>query len=924
MTINTKKPIKNQRIAREAFQKTKAQARAVVQNAVQTVATHYADATTRANELIQTGKRTAVRFFQNVAADYEKCRPVEVLCSYYMEELEKYRPDIPAPIYDNLLTQLKAWRATQMERVLQGKEIEAFEGLNQLLATSMDTGLFNFVQGLMSATPSSLAIRPTASTIVGGSSLTDTPVWDTNDYGSLNGLYRTAVMEHFVSGLEVMRPQTGKMDPVKFTPPETAFKTDFHATTMEQWLPLPTQLADTGYPQYIYSVDSRVGRIHWSATQGQFYLELLQRPTSPQRITIAAYENNDHNQWLPRLTPHTANLPASKPNETIKAALSPVTRKIFEAAEKMGRQDLYGNFALTKFEQLQYAAARLRGSWTYNRRPKHLDAAKADGARWLSHLHQVKEVTTANCNVANTEFAVAARAFGYPVRIVTGFLGTGRPALDAPGHEWVEVRVGNAYREIDATPGFKLEDQVTKLGDDIQRKLRMIAEYNQNPKYHERDAIYAQLSDHLDAASLGKLFGLLSALPIEEERMDNPVDNQDRRISGNHVWISHQMDLDRWHVDVYEHDPLQPHEQGRYRGYLIANKPLYYLPLGLLYFEGLKKIDHILEWHIDNGSSSSSTHDNNIVAKVSPIVPAIIGTMVPGSKESYNGSDVVYITVPGYPAQRFRACRSIDEIQEVWDPKDNQGRSTLVEGLQHLHFVPVRVEEAGSGRVDLYIFNAKTGLLINSDINTGTEGVNMGVDAQGKRWQIRTSSDYTRILATEITTITFTATNTNHADTFAQAFFEHMQGKPVTSAADRGLLAQALSLLLRHPPEMGLKHWNTLASVSYLLSEGRRLKISTEEIQNVSATSAPASPKAVICDGITQATTAIKSGCDVIWSKSPPTLDPNVMNGLWLNVISAIGISSMGDSDFDSTTLSPAKRAWMEKLFQQHFKSAEK
>lgn len=932
MKTKTRKSIRNQQVAIKAFQKTKA--KAVVQDAVRTVATHYVDASTRTQSLIQTGKQAAVRFFQNVAADYEKCRPVEVLCSYYMEELETYRPDISAPIYANLLIQLKAWRVAQMERILQGKEIEAFEGLNQFLASAVGTKLFEWVKEIMSTilpeassgAPSSLATRPTTSTIVGGASLTDTPVWDTNDYNKLHGLYRTAVMEHFACGLEVMRPQTGNMEPVIFAPQETPYRMEFHATTMERWLPLPTQLTDIGHPQQIYSVDPRVGRITWSATQGQFYLELLQKPTSPRQITVTAYTNDDYNPWLPRLTPHMANLPASKPNETIKAALSPVTRKIFEEAEKMGRQDLYSNFALTKFEQLQYAAARLRGSWTYNRRPKHLDAAKADGARWLSHLHQDKEVTTANCNVANTEFAVAARAFGYPVRIVTGFAGQGRPTLDAPEHEWVEVRVGNIYREIDATPGFTLEDHVIHLDDNIRYKLRMIAEYDQDPKYRERDALYAQLPHTLNAATLGKLFNTLSALPIEEERLDKVGDHQERVIYNGTVGISQQTAPERWRMDVYDRDPLQPNEQGRYRGYVVSDNSLAFVPHSSMN-EDSKTNNGILEWHIDSQEAPKPTQQPPLESKTPLRLKALHGEATPGAGESYKGRDVEYMSISGHPGRKFRVCSYMHEIQKVWNPLNKDGKSILVEGLQQLTFEPVQVEEEGFDedakpvlRTVYYAFNAKYGLLVSDEFTSWTTLT----DSRDKLWELTVTFDQTRILAVEHTAREYEyREHTNHAVKFSHAFFEHMQGRPVTSASDRGLLVRALALVLRHPPTTMHGAFDDMAALSYVLSEAKRLHIRPEEVQEVTTASAPAGPKAVICDGIRLASKSLKPGCDVIWSESPSIPDPVTLDGLWIYVMRYIS-RSVGKYRkryrHDFTALSPSRRAWMEKLIQQHFK----
>lgn len=211
-------------------------------------------------------------------------------------------------------------------------------------------------------------------------------------------------------------------------------------------LALPTSI-NGRLPEYVYVPESPDLTVKWSVRTAQLFVE-SDFPLDLSQWPKFQIYRVDSNISLPlaSITPD--------PAQTTPADLAPVTREIFEMAQKLSEQGI-----LTPAESLQYAAEELSQSWYYELTPKNEGSFYADynagRMKGLSKLHDPKSINTANCKLANIEFYLAARAYGYNVRPIVGFLGVTRDLTSyvSPLHAWVELDdPDQGIVRLDATP----------------------------------------------------------------------------------------------------------------------------------------------------------------------------------------------------------------------------------------------------------------------------------------------------------------------------------------------------------------------------------------------------------------------------------------------------------------------------------------
>ncbi len=207
---------------------------------------------------------------------------------------------------------------------------------------------------------------------------------------------------------------------------------------------------------FIYRANNPDQRIQYDTSTGQYYLESISGAAITD-VDVDVYRKHDVQLCSDLPAPHFSN----NESMTVRAdQLSLFTRRIFDAARQL---------ALPEEKQLQWAAQKLAESGQYERSPAWvmLRISVAPESTYLQ-LHQPDGIRKYHCEIAATEFFHAAKAYGYNVRFVSGFMN----AQDTDAHAWVEFGDADGVHVLEATPhGFESASN-TKSAETVEYQVK--------------------------------------------------------------------------------------------------------------------------------------------------------------------------------------------------------------------------------------------------------------------------------------------------------------------------------------------------------------------------------------------------------------------------------------------------------------------
>jgi len=402
---------------------------------------------------------------------------VSILYQSYLKEADKRISELSYPqetrndTFKHVQNFMESWQEDQRERVLKGFSIEEPEIFKYQFLNPQDSQPEN----------KPIAFNPINQTdtvtfiggVIASADGKNQPVWKLTGYNasySRLGSFDEIDLERNKG--QVPLGTLGKADFMPSNPPVGTLT--LLVEDKRNLIPLPTDANHIMVPQ------NKAYSLYWDATYGQFYVKLDHDGVKPGELVFDVYENDDGQFEKPLTALHFQN---NSPSLATKEQLATLTRSVFEEIKQLQNKDLFGAQALSESEALRYAAAKLQSSWLYDLNPKNIELYVNNGVDGLKYLHDPNYINTALCSVAASEFFLAARAYGYNVRYVRGYLAS-EPAGDAStfvmGHAWVEYQdpLSHHTTVLESTPCADVA--CNALSEEVAKKVRTLKE---NPNY---------------------------------------------------------------------------------------------------------------------------------------------------------------------------------------------------------------------------------------------------------------------------------------------------------------------------------------------------------------------------------------------------------------------------------------------------------
>lgn len=390
---------------------------------------------------------------------------------------------------------------------------------------------------------------------------------DTNSYAKIITADTFSMVKN--SGTNV----TGEMEPVIVDELESSVIVGYNceAYAHDELVPLPTKLNGQGLPVVAYiPIDPPNAQIVWDKKAGQFFAMLPGYPEGGRKIKVRM-EPMTNVTLLKPLTPLAFDVRNDEPPLAVDE-LPDFTRRVFERARLYGDKR-FGEYALTELEQLVYATYELRKSWKdYERQPKNLEALVKGGKKALNLIHKKGGIETADCELSSADEYSGARAFGYNVRRVVGFLNSHQSnrrsehvAFKTPYHAWLEyydVETGE-YRILEATPPEK--GKLTAL---VAYKVQAIEELSDKQghsrSYASLDEAYAKIAAGAPTLPLDTIQAMLNTVPKEHA---TPFKGK-TYTSNTYVFalVHDSVTGNEGKINVYRRDSLQKDGKGEKLG----------------------------------------------------------------------------------------------------------------------------------------------------------------------------------------------------------------------------------------------------------------------------------------------------------------------------------------------------------------------
>lgn len=608
------------------------------------------------------------------------------------------------------------------------------------------------------------------------------------------------------------------------------------AQVADRRIPLPTHVTGGGMPLRVYvPIDPPDARVLWDSTAGQLYLQLPSVPHGPQAVTVQGIFI-DHVPHMPQLTPVRFDVTA-EPALAQKDQLSPITRRVFEETTDFGDTGRYGPYALTTQEQLEYAAHRLAGLWHYEAEAEGFELLADEGAAALQTFHLPDGVTSADCELASTEFFLAARAFGYNVRRVNGFVcpdATGD--LTLPGHAWVEhvdLQSGE-YAALEPTPsGVDLSGTITYKLQGIEQIKRGHGFARHMQQMEQR---YADIAQHgATPAKARQLLDLAAAYPAQHITPDT----DSTIIRGPYLYDTNNYT----YIRVFLHDPLGHNQRGKYLGHIDVHGLSNLVKYAILDWgmdlpalrKALRRTAPDAQWQIqipDEPAASSTLipeHGTFILPAdlTSPApAPALTGAVRTSNPLGLFTGQIG--TLDQYPGQVF--TMPLDPITEVVTTYTAPDGATLtLDDLTQLEFEPVQLDDGSTLR-----FNRDHQILLENPARTLPRFAAALPGDPPLRLAWATSQQRRLIpVASHDLLSQFGGALVDETERLATAAYQALQGRPAETEEQIGLIRSVYYQLLHSPPAMYQGDWNSAITTDavfwYFIQEAKRLGLNTPE-----------------------------------------------------------------------------------------------
>lgn len=874
----------------------------------------------KAKSLIEYHAAPITRHLEAAAKKFQTSDTLEMSSLRYHQQWEA----LASPLQDQSLLQsgyvyLGRWKLNQMQRVARGFPIEdpaCFEMFRAMADTMAMFEVREYVPAVARKASAIASFSNSISLVGGDLEKTPVPVWTIfSSEGAKSAKFgfsylRTSVVENW--NLHDNQGQTilGTLEAVPFNAPDIkdVWLLDAHVTG--KLIPLPTSLNEYGLPTIHYGVEPiGGGHVVWSPTAGQFFLVLDTETLEPTLMNVVAYTSKGTNPL--HLTPHSED-PSPVTTTTRPEDLSGYTRKVFKAAKRMGDRSVFGAYALGEFEQLQYASEMLKKSWDYEWTPKNLNEFLAAGKPILKNLHQKGAIETANCALANTEFAEAARVFGYKVRLVTGFLGSHEKSIDAPMHMWTEAHVDGHWKELDVTP-IGTQPVKERLSGTLLDSVDMLNKV----RFHQQwGSVLERLVDPNFQSTSDSLMALANDMQKIPGEMASP---QDPRIvvGERHIFDLNMISSNEVQVKMFESRPDRIATKGTYLGgfAITANSQSFIISDVTDALRAFRNHTHLLG--VLNDDPTNPVYSIRLGESVA--LPTIgwefrkykatgeLSFALQQSKLNELKGELSWdkndrMVIPGYSHKVFTVCSDLKCVRKEFKLPPTTPDSVLADLLTSLRFITVKADDQ-DGQTLRYAFSPKAELILKfydfDDADMGDVSFRFGPMGE-------------RLLAIPSAVSTDTHDYENMATKFAALLFAREKGGPVPGE-DRHLLKQALHLMLRHPPE--LKNPLDIVLAAYVMDEARRHQLSETSFVSVTGLS---SPQLKACD--------IMEGCELkVDNASASHPKPlSSVNAILLEIAKRVeGGKKRASLGFDLAPFPPMYRTWFEGYLARNFRKVD-
>ncbi len=832
----------------------------------------------KAKSLIEYHVAPLARKFHESVKNFQTNDTLEISYLRYQKRWEA----MAVPLQDTQLLQsgymyLGCWKLDQMQRIAKGLSVEDPIGFEILQTASDAMAMFEVRRSepLIAQKADRIVSFSNSLPLIGGIlDKTPVPVWIV-DLGSVDtdkflfDHLRTAVLENWDVRGNQGQTVLGTLEQV----PANAINTAdiqkvwlLSATVSGKLIPLPTPLDEYGLPRINYSLTLGGGHVVWSPKAGQFFLVLdTEAPKGEFNFaSVAAYTTKSINNL--HLTPHTDS-PTSVTTATRLEDLSEYTRQVFLVAEHFGDRSLYGSYALGEYEQLQYAAEMLKKSWDYEWTPKNMNEFLAAGKPILKNLHQKGAIETANCSLANAEFAEAARVFGYNVRLVTGFLGSNENSIDAPGHMWTEAYIDGHWKELDVTP-VGTQPVNKRLPGTLSSTVDMLFQFLNHQPW---GAVLARLVNPHFQSTSDSLMALANDMKKIPGEMAFPLDHHTTVVGDHYVFDMNWISSQEMQVKVFESRPDRLATKGACLGDFAILTDSEFLvesdvAVTLHHFKNCAGLEASLNYY--TGGVSYSVRSGSFIEPVPSTdsdpqhfkATGELGWALESWKSRELKGDLLgdkdnQMVISAYSEKIFGVCSDLKCVRREFKLPPKTPDAVVVDLLTSLRFLTVRADDQ-NGQNSLYAFSPKADLVLKfdefNDEDVGDSHLRFGPMNE-------------RLLAIPKEISSDAGRYENMATKFAALLFAREKGGLVPSE-DRHLLKEALYLLLRHPPV--LRRLPDIVLAAYVMDEARRHQLS--EVSFVSVVGLPSS-QVKQCD--------IMEGCELKFG-SKGTLDSKPLSSI--------------------------------------------